>query len=301
MNKIETVRRAEVLGYCMGVKKAVDAVFKAAGENKTAERPFTIYTFGPLIHNPAAMEELRRCGVEAIDPQAFAGSSVYAHSKIVIRAHGVSPEQEKTIRESGAEVINATCPRVVLSQKKAAAAAKDSFIILAGDKNHGELIGIAGYASSAKDGNCIIVQDAEEAKTAALPAAVTEKGGRAVLLAQTTIKQSEYGAIAEILQKRIPNLTVLNTICPATAERQEALKQLAKTVEAVLVIGGKNSANTKRLLQTAEALHKPAWLIENAAEIPDEIFRYKSVGLTAGASTPGFIIEEVEQALKTRV
>ena len=95
-------------------------------------------------------------------------------------------------------------------------------------------------------------------------------------------------------------MTVLNTICPATFERQDALKKLAETVDAVLVIGGRNSANTKRLLQTAVDLHKPAWLIENASEIPEEIFRFKSVGLTAGASTPDFIIEEVETALKKR-
>ena len=300
MNNIECVKRAEILGYCMGVKRAVDAVFKAETENKISGRQFKIYTFGPLIHNPATMEHLRQCGIESIDPEEFAGGSVYKNSKIVIRAHGVSPEQEQKIKESGAEVINATCPRVVLSQKRAADFAKDSFVILAGDKNHGELISIAGYAAAEKKGHCIIVQNACEAETVTLPKEITEKGGKAVLIAQTTIKQSEYDAIAKTLKRRICNLTVLNTICPATFERQDALKKLAETVDAVLVIGGRNSANTKRLLQTAVDLHKPAWLIENASEIPEEIFRFKSVGLTAGASTPDFIIEEVETALKKR-
>ena len=121
--------------------------------------------------------------------------------------------------------------------------------------------------------------------------------GSAVLIAQTTIKESEYEAIASALKKRISDLKVFNTICPATYDRQAALKKLAYEVDALLVIGGKNSANTKRLFQTAVDTKKPSWLIEDASEIPKEIFSYSVVGLTAGASTPDFIIDEVEKKL----
>ena len=121
--------------------------------------------------------------------------------------------------------------------------------------------------------------------------------GSAVLIAQTTIKESEYEAIASALKKRISDLKVFNTICPATYDRQAALKKLAYEVDALLVIGGKNSANTKRLFQTAVDTKKPAWLIEDASEIPKEIFSYSVIGLTAGASTPDFIIDEVEKKL----
>lgn len=284
------VERAEVLGYCMGVRKAVDAVWRAScGKSK-------VFTFGPLIHNPQALALLIQKGIAPIDPEQFSGEENFSGAKIVIRAHGISPAEKDKIKKTGAEVIDATCPRVLSSQKRAKKYAKDFLVILAGDKNHGELIGIMGYVLSKKGAQCVIVQNAKEAEHILLPASV-EKSGSAVLIAQTTIKKSEYDIIAEALQKRLPNLIVLNTICPAASERQEALKKLANKTEALLVIGGKNSANTKRLLQTALELKKPAWLIENACEIPNEIYAYHSVGLTAGASTPGFIIDEVEKAL----
>lgn len=284
------VERADVLGYCMGVRKAVDAVWNASdGKN-------SVFTFGPLIHNPEALALLIKKGIRSIDPEQFSDKENYSGAKIVIRAHGISPLEKDKIKKTGAEIIDATCPRVLLSQKRAKKYAKESLVILAGDKNHGELIGIAGYVLSEKDSQCIIVQNAQEAEHILLPA-FAEKSGRAVLIAQTTIKKSEYDIIAKALQKRLPNLIVLNTICPATSERQEALKKLANKTEAILVIGGKNSANTKRLLQTALDLKKPAWLIENAGEIPNEIYTYHSVGLTAGASTPDFVIDEVEKTL----
>ncbi len=306
------VKRAKILGYCMGVRKAVDKVLKISEENKTlADKP-PVFTFGPLIHNPATMQKLKKLGVNVIDPETFENNSEfengygsdyknanpkYKNAKVVIRAHGVSPQIKTLLKSGGAEVIDATCPKVISSQKKAQKYARDSLVILAGEKNHGELVAIAGYAMSEKNAACIIVENAEEAAAIELPA-LKEKDGKAVLIAQTTIKKSEYAEIAQTLKKRIPDLIILNTICSATAERQEALKNLAKEVDAVLVIGGKNSANTRRLLNTALELGKPAWLIEDASQIPEEIFSYSAVGITAGASTPDFIIDEVEKALR---
>ncbi|UTC65939.1 MULTISPECIES: 4-hydroxy-3-methylbut-2-enyl diphosphate reductase [unclassified Treponema] len=283
------VKRAEVLGYCMGVRRAVDTVLKAANENANN---FELYTYGPLIHNPPTMEKLKKLGVKIIDSENFTGKENYWNSIIVIRAHGISPLKKIELEKTCGQIIDATCSRVKASQSLAHKHSEDAFIILAGDKNHGELISIAGYA----EGKCLIVQNAEEAASIEFPSCLKEKG-RAVLIAQTTIKESEYEAIASALKKRIPNLKVFNTICPATSDRQAALKKLAHEVDAVLVIGGKNSANTKRLYQTAVNTKKPSWLIEDASEIPKEIFSYSVVGLTAGASTPDFIIDEVEKKL----
>ncbi|UTC77509.1 4-hydroxy-3-methylbut-2-enyl diphosphate reductase [Treponema sp. OMZ 799] len=284
------VKRAEVLGYCAGVRKAVEAVLKEAKEN--AQNKLRLYTFGPLIHNPPTMRLLKQMGVETIDAEKFTGDENYKDSVIVIRAHGVPPLKKEELQKSGARIIDATCSRVKASQGLAQKHAEDSFVILAGDKNHGELISIAGFAK----GKCLIVHNAKEAGSIEFPPLLKERG-RAVLIAQTTIKDSEYEAIASALKKRIADLKVFNTICPATSDRQAALKKLAHEVDAVLVIGGKNSANTKRLYQTAIEENKPAWLIEDASEIPEEIFSYSVVGLTAGASTPDFIIDEVEKKL----
>ena len=135
------------------------------------------------------------------------------------------------------------------------------------------------------------MQTADEAHTLEVGSAP------AVLIAQTTIKRSEYHAIAEILRKKIPHLTVLETICPATDERQHALLALLNEVDAVLIIGGKASANTRRLLQTALDSGKPAWLAETVEDIPQDIRKYERIGLAAGASTPDSIIDAVEKSL----
>ncbi|UTC63326.1 4-hydroxy-3-methylbut-2-enyl diphosphate reductase [Treponema sp. OMZ 787] len=284
------VKRAEVLGFCTGVRRAVEAVLKEVKEN--TQNKFSLYTFGPLIHNPPTMRLLKQMGVETIDAEKFTGDENYKDSVIVIRAHGVPPLKKEELQKSGAKIVDATCSRVKASQNLAGKHAENSFVILAGDKKHGELISIAGYA----EGRCLIVQNAEEASSIDLPCSLYKKGS-AVLIAQTTIKESEYEAIASALKKRISDLKVFNTICRATYDRQAALKKLTHEVDAVLIIGGKNSANTKRLYQTALDENKPAWLIEDASEIPEEIFSYSVVGLTAGASTPDFIIDEVEKKL----
>ncbi|PIE97284.1 MAG: 4-hydroxy-3-methylbut-2-enyl diphosphate reductase [Treponema sp.] len=296
------VKRARILGYCMGVRKAVDKVLSVSEEAEQiknasfeAIKP-KVFTFGPLIHNPATMQYLKTRGVNAIDTKTFTGTERLDNSKVVIRAHGVAPQIKEQLKTGGAEVIDATCPKVVSSQKRAQKYAKDALVILAGDRDHGELVGIAGYAMMEEGAACLVVQNAEEARTVELKG-LKEKNGKAVLIAQTTIKKSEYDEIAEILKMRIPGLLVLNTICSATFDRQGALKELAEEVESILVIGGKNSANTRRLLNTALELEKPAWLIEDASQIPEELFFYNSVGITAGASTPDFIIEEVEEVL----
>lgn len=292
MNAIRHIKRAEVMGYCMGVKRAVEAAVKAVSINPEKK----IFTFGPLIHNAETISMLEKKGIKTINPQHFRPASNYSDSIIVIRAHGISPDVLNQIKKSGADICDATCPRVVSSQMRAKKYTETHTVILAGDKNHGELIGIAGHVNSINKNNCIIVENTEEAKTIKV-----DSYRPVVLIAQTTIKQSEYEAIANILKERLPQeLTVLNTICPATSERLKALKKLSEETDAILIVGGKNSANTKRLLQTALDTGKPAWQAENQDEIPEDIYSYYSVGISAGASTPSFVIDKIEQALKNR-
>jgi len=282
------VKRAQVLGYCMGVRRAVEAVYRALAEYPDK----TVYTYGPLIHNPVTMQLLEAKGVQIVNPDKELKPQIMPKSPIIIRAHGISPQKRQELVDCDAIIIDATCPRVIASQFRAAQYAKKGYtVILAGDKNHGEIIGIKGYALSVPNGKCVTVQTAPEAE------AFQYDGAPTVLIAQTTIKREEYRAIAEILRKKISDLTVLETICSATDERQEALLELVKEVDAVLVIGGKNSANTRRLLQTALDSGKPAWLAESAADIPPEVYRYRTIGLAAGASTPDSSIDMIDKAI----
>lgn len=288
MSNIRTIKRARVLGYCMGVRRAVDAVLHALAEFPDK----TVYTYGPLIHNPVTMHFLEEKGVRTVEPDKELKPQIAPQSPIIIRAHGISPQKRQELTECGAIIIDATCPRVIASQRRAAQyAEKGCTVILAGDKNHGELVGIKGYVQAIPNGRCLIVQTAAEAE------ALEYGGVSAVLIAQTTIKRSEYCAIAGILRKHNPQLITSETICPATDERQEALLELIAEVDALLIVGGKASANTRRLLQTALDSGKPAWLAETACDIPQEIHRYRTVGLAAGASTPDASIDDIEAAL----
>jgi 4-hydroxy-3-methylbut-2-en-1-yl diphosphate reductase len=281
------VIRAEVLGYCIGVRRAVEAAADALTQNADKKK---VYTLGPLIHNQTALDVLKKKGLEILPENDTEKAD--KDSVVIIRAHGVPPEITGRLEELGCEVINATCTRVTASQNIAAQyAAKSAIVILAGDRNHGEVTGIAGYAGS----HFVLVQNRIDASALNLKHTDT-----AVLLSQTTFSPAEFEAIADILRTKCPTIDVMNTICPATKERQKALRKLCPQVNGVLVIGGRNSANTARLLLTAQTLCVCADLIETAGEIPDRYFAMQKVGITAGASTPDEVINEVEQKLLER-
>lgn len=275
---------ADVLGYCMGVRRAVEMA--ADSLNNGSKK---VYSFGPLIHNRIALENLAKNGLSVLQEDEI--SSVENGSLVIIRAHGVPPAILDKLSASGCQILNATCPKVMASQKNAEKYAKLGYtVILAGDSNHGEVAGISGYAGK----KFVLVQNKDEAeKMPPLPA-----GENAVLLCQTTFSKEEFSQIVEKLSKKIKNLKVLDTICSATKERQDALKRLCPDVDGILVVGGKNSANTKRLLQIAEENCGKAALIETADEIPEDFFALDSVGITAGASTPNSVIEKVVAALE---
>lgn len=284
------VIRAGTLGFCMGVRRAVELA--AGAIRQAAGRP--VYTLGPLIHNPLVLEDLRRQGVEILE----AGAMPPAPEKavVIIRAHGAPPHREEELKALGAWVIDATCPKVKASQLKARALAERGFrIFLAGEEHHAELAGIKGYVESVK-GICRIVGNPAEAEEAARNLAEAEAG--AVLIAQTTITPEEFKAIGEGIQKICPCLLMLNTICGAVRERQHSLRELCARAGGVVIAGGRQSANTRRLLDIALSLGKPAWLAETAGDIPGEARSCGTVGLCAGASTPDEVIDEIEEALE---
>lgn len=284
--------RASVLGFCFGVRRAVELAQKALEENKGN----TVYSLGPLIHNESVLSEFAAKGLITVDEEDI--SSIKNSSVVIIRAHGVSPNVISELKKKQCKIIDATCPRVQASQKMVQKYDKpDDFIILTGDRQHGEVRSIAGYAKT----KIAEIQDYNEALSFKIennkPSSSQEKN--IILLSQTTFSPLEFEKIKSLLCNRFSKIKVMNTVCPATNERQEALLELCRKVEGVLVIGGKNSANTKRLYLTAKENCQYAAHIQSASDIPLEFFSLEKVGITAGASTPDKIILEVEKALKS--
>ncbi|MCR5219357.1 4-hydroxy-3-methylbut-2-enyl diphosphate reductase [Treponema sp.] len=276
------VIRAKVLGFCMGVRRAVETAEQSVSKNSAGTK---IYTLGPLIHNPVVLNDLEKKGVSVLTDKNL--DQAQPDSIVIIRAHGTTPQVQSYLESHNHTVLDATCPKVHLSQKRAAEWNGKGFtIIIAGDRNHGEVVSISAYAG----GNALVIENPQEAEALDVPE-------KAVLIAQTTFSPVEFEKIKSILKEKNPQIQIFNSICSATMERQDALSQLEGKTDGILVIGGKSSANTRRLYERAASICKNAALIENASEIPPEFFKMQKVGLTAGASTPDNIIEEVEELL----
>jgi len=245
------------------------------------------------------LAHLRARGVDILNgdlPPSLAGTTV------ILRAHGISPALEEELRNRHAVLVDATCPHVKKNQLKARSLAEAGlFLFLAGEKEHGEVIGLQGYAPRS-----IVVADAREAAEAAAALHKENPAVPTALISQTTISAEEYGRIGEAIKAVFPGLEIIHSICNATLERQESLKELCTHVDAVVIAGGKGSSNTRRLLDIARSLGKKAWLVESAADLRTadelqplraEIARYQNIGLSAGASTPDSVIAEIEAAL----
>ncbi len=287
--------RARVLGMCMGVRRADELAREAARDAARTGR--RVYTYGPLIHNPQAVADLESLGVHVLDAKAIeTGTEKLPDLKnavVVIRAHGASRKALSRLEELGARIVDATCPRVIKSQRLARRYEQQGWqVVLVGDPRHGEIKGILGHTS-----NALVVEDPETA----LRTAKELKDVPCALIAQTTIRQEDYDAVIEIFQAWVKTMTAEKTICPATQERQKALLDLCAQVDALLIVGGKNSENTKRLYASAVDCAKPAWHIETADELRAEMIPFERIGITAGASTPDFIVDEIEKALLTMV
>src|SRR6056297_1749631 len=277
--KEKIVKRAEVLGFCMGVRAAMNKVERAADR---AGQHDNVSTYGPLIHNVQAIKKLAVRGVGQVNtPEEVDGGTV------VIRAHGVPQEIYGKLKDHGATIVDGTCPRVLRSMRVVERYCQEGcHVILVGDADHGEVQAVASYSD-----DVTVVENREQAVQIDVP-------DESLVIAQTTVSQHEYDAVCEVLLWKNNTINIVQSICPATQERQNALKKLAREVEAILVIGGKHSSNTKRLYDMAVETGRPAWHIESCEEVPDEISDFDSIGITAGASTPDWVIDEVEKRIK---
>lgn len=268
------------MGFCMGVRRAMEIALAAEGER--------VLALGPLIHNGSALAELARRGVGFIAEEELRGAQLRG-ATVVVRAHGISPSARAALAATGAKVVDATCPTVLASQRRAREAYEKGLrVFIAGDRGHGEVRGIAGHAPGAT-----ILSAAAEA--AAVPV-----GGEGLLIAQTTFGEAEYERIAGALRARGIALEVLASICGATRRHREALVGLAEAgVEGIVVVGGAESANARRLHEAALATGKPAWFVEgpDGLDSAEGLNGRGFVGLTASASTPDWEIDAVEKAL----
>jgi 4-hydroxy-3-methylbut-2-enyl diphosphate reductase len=272
---------ADEYGFCFGVERAVEMV-----EDAVSLGGGPIQSLGPLIHNAQEMERLGQKGVSTIDSPEEADSDTIA----VIRAHGVTPQVQRDLEGRAAKVIDATCPFVTRVQHLAErAATQGRDVVVAGNPDHPEMIGVVGYAPD----NTYVVRDAGE--VALLPTLRSP-----LVVSQTTIKLKTFLEVAEAVRKKADaEPQVINTICSATRDRQDAARALAGEVDAFYVIGGRHSSNSVKLLAVCQEQCSKSFLIETPAEINSgDLAGVNRVGVTAGASTPDWLIDQVVQRLK---
>lgn len=262
---------AKTAGFCMGVRRAVDMVLDASNLSSDP-----IYTYGPLIHNPQVLAMLEEKKIFRIDKIPEKGTGV-----VLIRAHGVPPEDKKALKDAGFTVIDATCPRVVKVQLIINKYARKGYsTLIIGDEKHPEVIGLLGYAEG--KGHTVTTLD----QLCALP-----RFEAAVVVAQTTQDTVFYDEIKAWCKINAPHYQIFDTICGSTEKRQTEIRELAEVNDAVIVVGGKQSGNTKRLVQIASGTGKPVVHIEDISQIDyGKLSSAKSVAITAGASTPNWII-----------
>lgn len=271
---------AESLGFCMGVKRAVDMAYRAQG--KSGGQP--VVTLGPLIHNQQEIERLERDGIRVAEASAPIQNGV-----VIIRAHGVAPQVYDDLKAQGLKIMDGTCPYVHYSQRRAVELKNAGYeVVIVGDKNHPEIIGILGHLG----GQAHVVKSVDEAR--GLPALQ-----RVGTVAQTTLSPQKYQAIVAALRERAREVKVCETICDATEENQAAVRRLAAEVEVLYVIGGRHSANSNKLVEQALQFCPRSMLIETADEInPQDLRGVKRAGVSAGASTPDWMIQRVVTRLR---
>ncbi len=277
------IRLAKTAGFCMGVRRAVDMVLDLQRDSP----PLPIVTYGPLIHNPQTLELLRSRGIqEAKSLDQISGGTV------VIRAHGISPVERSALESKGVGIIDATCPRVARVQAVISKhARKGHFCVIVGDEDHAEVRGLMGFASA---GSIAISSYEENGFLNSLP-----RDREICVVAQTTQEIETFNRVVRVIGEYCPNLHVYNTICDSTKSRQAEVSQMAGQVDLVVVVGGRGSGNTQRLVKVAQAQGISALHVETDEDIPSQAFvGVESVGVTAGASTPNWQIRRVTDRLK---
>jgi len=270
---------AKSAGFCMGVRRAVETTLEVIQKEDTE-----VSTFGPLIHNPQVLNLLEERGVRVLKdiPDQASGT-------VVIRAHGVPPDLKEKLRQAGVKVKDATCPHVVKVQVIIKKYSRQGFAtVIIGDRNHAEVEGLMGFAGNLGR----VVSSREDVNSLQLD-------GPYIIVSQTTQDEATFKELSQLILERFPDGKVFNTICDATHKRQEEVRNLCSEVEAMVVVGGKTSANTKRLAEIAEDMGCPVFLVETEDGLDlDGVGKYESVGVTAGASTPTWMISRVVRLLE---
>jgi 4-hydroxy-3-methylbut-2-enyl diphosphate reductase len=270
---------AKSAGFCMGVRRAVETTLDVIQKEDTG-----VSTYGPLIHNPQVLNLLKQRGVKILReiPEKESGT-------VIIRAHGVPPVHKEKLEMAGATVEDATCPHVVKVQVIIRKYRKQGYgTVIIGDRNHAEVEGLMGFAGSLGR----VVSKRQDVEALELDAPY-------IIVSQTTQDETIFEELSIMILERFPGGKVFNTICAATHKRQEEVRSLCNEVEAMVVVGGKESANTKRLAEIAEGLDCPVFLVESEDELDlGALAEYESVGVTAGASTPTWMISRVVMILE---
>ena len=268
------IKVAGQAGYCYGVERALKLTDEAAEKER---KP--VFTLGPIIHNPQVVDSFIERGVRPIGAVEDVGDGT-----IIVRTHGVGPLVIEQACGRGLSVVDATCPFVAKAQQRAAELVRDGYdLVIIGEKKHPEVAGIIAHAH----GKATVVEKVEDA-------ARLRKRRRLGVVVQTTQALENFQQIVSVLAAKVPELKVFNTICSATTRRQEAAKKLAEEADVMIVVGGKNSANTSRLAQICRATGTVTHHIETARELRPGWFKdVDVVGVTAGASTPQWLLKEV--------
>jgi len=289
------VKVAETAGFCFGVKRAVDKVYELID---TEQKP--IFTLGPIIHNEGVVADLEARGVHVItEADLDSPDDTLQNGTVVIRSHGVGKAIYDKLKEKNISYVDVTCPFVLkihrIVEKESLAG---NHIIIIGDKDHPEVQGICGWCQ----GPYTVIRNKEEAE-----AFVPQKGKKISIVSQTTFNYNKFKDLVEILcKKRYDNnvlniLNILNTICNATEERQREAKNIAGEVDTMLVVGGRHSSNTQKLFEICKKECGNTYYIQTPVDLDSEMFQCSSyVGITAGASTPNKIIEEVQEHVRIK-
>ena len=280
------VELAKTAGFCFGVKRAVDTVYQQI-EQYRGEK---IFTYGPIIHNEEVIKDLRSHGVEVLNDEEELKTA--DADVVVIRSHGVAKYIYDIMEERGITCVDATCPFVKKIHKIVAEkSAEGSYIVIVGNGEHPEVQGIRGWAGE----QVTVVQTLEDAERFELP----DKDQKVCIVAQTTFNYNKFKELVEIISKKRYDIVVLNTICNATKERQTEARQIAARVDAMVVIGDKRSSNTQKLFEICKEECLNTYYIQTLDDLDiNQLRSVESVGITAGASTPNKIIEEVQNNVR---
>ncbi len=280
-----------VMGFCTGVRKAVTLLERALEEGSRLNLP--VYTIGPLIHNEQYLESVEKRGVRIIASPQEAEPGI-----AVVRAHGIPPSLHESFIRSGFMLYDGTCSRVMRSQRLVEKYTQRGWtVLIAGNRDHGEVQSIIGYAEKTE---LVHVLDSPEELSH------IHTGAEVLLLAQTTFPHYRYSEIRQELRTYLEELgisilEVVDSICPATKLRQDALSDLLTRVDGVVIVGGKGSANTRVLYERAVQKGFKAWHISSSSEVTDAMREISRIGITAGASTPEWVIDEVVELLQSEV